>query len=104
MKRVNYPSYVGKVHDCGHCGGSFVVGKHDKVQLVHNGAKDVVAVYCPYCGGVVDLNADVNARFREKLSTFIHSQVAPIRAITSEDVRLPLQRLLDDINALVEEE
>ena len=104
MKKVNYPSYVGKTHDCNYCGGSFVVGKRDKVYLVHNGVKDTVSVYCPYCGGAVDLQADVNARFRNKLSTFIHSQVSPIKAIKDENVRLPLQRLLDDINALVEED
>ena len=103
FKKVKYPSFVGKVHDCEHCGGSFLVTKRFKISVVNGASGERVVSPCPFCHCMVDMNADVNQRFREKLSKFVHSQVSPIKAIKDENVRLPLQHLLDDFNALIEE-
>ena len=49
------------------------------------------------------LDADPTQVLRAKLTKFIRSQVAPIKAIEDDAVRLPMQKLLDDIYAIVQE-
>lgn len=102
-KRVGNPDYINKVFDCPCCGGQFKVTKHTAVRCDTEG-EAFVHTFCPYCGYDVDLNADPHKPLRDKLSKFILSQVAPIKAIADESVRLPMEHLLDDFNKLVQED
>lgn len=104
-KKVANPDFIDKEFDCPCCGGRFKVTKRTTVNSassIHGGR--YVRTRCPYCDSEVDLQADPHKQLRDKLSTFIHAQVAPIKSITDEKVRLPMQHLLDDINKLVEED
>lgn len=103
-KKVKYPSYVGKVHICGFCGGSFKVTKHTRLEVCDAPANPTLSCKCPYCASMVGLAYDVNFLLRDKLSRFVHSQVEPIKSIQDDSIRLPMQRLLDDFNRLLEED
>lgn len=102
-KRVSNPDYVNKTFDCPCCGGRFKVTKRTDVRCNACGTA-FVRTTCPYCGFDVDLKADPHKSLRDKLTKFIMSQVAPIKAIADENVRLPMEHLLDDFNMLVQED
>ena len=104
-KKVSLPDYVGKVFTCPICGGKFQVRKNTSVMVMTNSdGSESVTVTCPHCGKRgLSLKCDPHAGFRKVLIAFIMSQVDPIKAIKDEDVRLPMQRLLDDFNRLVQE-
>lgn len=103
-KKVTSPAFVGKEVACILCGGTFSVTKRTAVAIATVDGKECVVVNCPHCHKANPLDTDPNQVFRAKLTTFIRSQVAPIKAIEDEAVRLPMQKLLDDFNALVQED
>lgn len=103
-RKVVYPDFVGKKFDCGRCGGSFKVTRHTKIGCLDMDKVGGLFVRCPYCDKTILLHEDPHAYFRARLTKFIKSQVAPIKAIEDEKVRLPMQQLLDDFNQLVQED
>lgn len=113
MKRINKlprkaanPEFIGKTYDCPTCGGAFTVIRRTAVGLVGDGKtpNKSVTTHCPYCGDLVILDSDPHKQLRDKLTKFILSQVAPIKAIEDENIRLPMQKLLDDFYKLVQED
>lgn len=102
-KKVTSPDVFGKMQNCPVCGGQFKVTSEKQLEVRHFGQTPKLIALCPYCSKDVVLDYDIYANFREKLSAFIMSQVQPIKAITDESIRLPMQKLLDDINALVQD-
>lgn len=104
-KRVANPDFIGQEFVCPTCGGRFKVTKRTAVSvLVAADRSTRVGTQCPYCNDTVDLSCDPHKQFRDKLTTFILSQVEPIKAIADDKVRLPMEHLLDDFNRLVQEE
>lgn len=103
-KKATPPDFVGKEVACTLCGGTFSVTKRTAVHVVNVDGKECVSTTCPHCGKVNALDTDPNQVFRAKLTRFIRSQVTPIKAIEDEAVRLPMMKLLDDFNALVQED
>lgn len=103
-KKVTPPDFVGKEVACTLCGGTFSVTKCTAVCVMNVDGKECVMTSCPHCGKGNVLDTDPNQVFRAKLTKFIRSQVAPIKAIEEESVRLPMMKLLDDFNALVQED
>ena len=103
-KKGALPEYVGKSFDCGTCGGSFVITRHTKVRAVtlEVGKPKELICTCPHCCETVVLVNDPHKHFRAKLSAYVLSQVAPIKSIEDENIRLPMQELLDDFNALIQ--
>lgn len=101
---VSAPKILGHVHDCVLCGGRFKVIKSSQIFVDTLSGEELLATRCPYCSKINILDADPHEKFREKLTKFIMSQVEPIKSIKNEDVRLPMQKLLDDFNALVQDE
>lgn len=102
-KKVTAPDYVGREAVCVLCGGTYFVTKHTAVTVATVDGEECATVVCPYCGKVNPLDTDPTQVFRAKLTNFILAQVAPIKAIEDDAVRLPMQKLLDDINAIVQE-
>lgn len=101
--KVSPPDYVGKIHDCSVCGGQFKVLKSTYVEVTNSGDTTLISAVCPHCLSVVPLNFDLHAAFKAKLVKFVLSQVAPIKAIEDEKIRLPMQKLLDDFYSLLQE-
>lgn len=101
-KKTAAPDFVGKTFECHRCGGGFVI--EGKTSVFVPVGSERVHTTCPYCGSRVCLDFDPHANYRKKLTTFILSQVEPIKAINDENIRLPMERLLDDFNRLVQED
>lgn len=103
-KKVVPPDFLNKESTCLLCGGTFRVTKRTTVFSGAYEGKECVLTRCPHCSKVNPLDVDVNQVFRAKLTSFIHSQVAPIKAIENENIKLPMMKLLDDFNRLVQED
>lgn len=102
--KVANPGFVGKVQDCVVCGGRFKITNSKQIHTSRTDHQPFrLYTHCPYCKAENEINVDVNANFRAKLEKFIHSQIVPIKGIEDEKVRLPMQKLLDDFNALVQD-
>lgn len=101
-KKVLPPKFMNTVHDCDVCGGRFRVTP--RTHIVVSPTFDALGAVCPYCGSESRIDRDVHYNYKRKLSAFVHSQVEPIKAIKDENVRLPMQRLLDDFNKLLEDD
>lgn len=99
--KVKAPEFFGKHVDCTLCGGTFKVTNSNQVQMTNDG--NYVATECPYCGKFNKIDSDPHANFRAHLNTFIRSQIKPIKSIEDENVRLPMEKLLDDFNRLVQD-
>lgn len=102
-KKVTSPDYVGRESACILCGGTYSVTERTAVTVATVDGKECATVVCPHCGKVNPLDSDPTQVFRAKLTNFILAQVAPIKAIEDEAIRLPMQKLLDDIYAIVQE-
>lgn len=103
--KVKAPEFFGKHVDCTLCGGTFKVTNSNQVYNQVPVTKDGNYVYtvCPYCGKLNRVDSDPHANFRAHLNTFIRSQIKPIKSIEDENVRLPMEKLLDDFNRLVQD-
>lgn len=100
-KKVKDPDFMNKEFDCPVCGGRFKVTPRTSVFVP---TTKQVTVRCPYCDMPVAVDNDPHKNFRDKLEMFIKSQVEPIKHIDNEDVRLPMQKLLDDFYKCVLED
>ena len=103
--KVANPGFIGKHQDCVVCGGRFKVVNSNQIINYSNGTVGSGTLYtrCPYCHTENQIDVDVNANFKARLNKFIHSQITPIKNIEDEKVRLPMQKLLDDFNAIVQD-
>ena len=95
------PDFINKEFSCTVCGGIFKVTKHTKIVLISS--PNTLGCQCPYCKLLTAFKNDINAPYKARLSAFVKSQVAPIKAIEDESIRLPLAKLLDDFNALLQD-
>lgn len=98
-RRLKKPDCIGKIVQCGNCGGLSKVGSHTSL-FFDSGTGSVV---CPYCKSKTFVKNDIFKHNKERLLKFITSQVEPIKAINDENIRLPLQKLLDDFFNLLNE-
>ena len=98
-KKVRYPDCVGKSVQCEHCGGLSRVTKSTSIFVVH----EVVSVRCPFCSINTPVENDIFKINKEKYLKFLLTQVEPIKAIENEDIRLPLQKLVDSLYSLLNE-
>lgn len=95
------PEFLGKSFDCTVCGGVFTVTKRTTVVVI--ASPNTLGCHCPYCKQPTPFENDVHANYKARLVAFVHSQVAPIKAIGDEDIRTPMAKLLDDFNALLQD-
>lgn len=95
------PDFINKDFNCTVCGAVFTVTPKTDVHLL--GLPNSLGVHCPYCKCPTVLKNDINKNYKERLIAFVTSQVAPIKSIEDENIRLPMQKLLDDFYALLQE-
>lgn len=98
-KRSADPDFMNKRFDCTVCGGRFKVTRYTTIL----DCTPSLGCVCPYCRSTTIFNNDIHKNYKEKLRKFVLSQVEPIKAIQDVDVRLPVAKLLDDFNALLQD-
>lgn len=98
-KKHKNPDCIGKIVHCKHCGGESKITGRTSLLLDN----EIVTVYCPYCTLRTPVDNDLLKNYKTKLLEFVKSQVSPINSIQDDNVRLPMQKLLDDFYALLQE-
>lgn len=105
-KKITPPDFIGGKFDCDVCGGKFKVTKRTHVDRLMIGVSNEtkVVVTCPYCGETVRLDCDPHAGLRARVNTYIESKVPVVNSIEDEGVRVQVQKLVQSIYEVLNED
>jgi len=98
-KRVSDPDFLHNHFDCTVCGGRYKVTRHTTILDV----KPSLGCVCPYCRSVTVFENDIHKNYKRRLLAFVHSQVAPIKAIQDDKIRVSMAKLLDAFHTLLQD-